>query len=395
MPILDSIIRLKEGERAAELADISSISQGINNYINASVQREKLDREAELQKVQIANMESLIKEREKVDPLEELLNKGKALDAAVTLADTTGNTGPLDQLRAEFGMKGAPRAVNASAVASSGVKAADLVPSPATSEPGVNDFLKPSLEPIPAFETTPSGSKLTPKGEVQKDLFQKGQEAKISVAKETKSKEEKDILTAQQDLTNIGLKSQALFDQFINVVSKNKELIGVGPGALSGAISELFTGKFKINEFVPAFKGGQIEFASAAGRVAIPGARAVRLVTLFKQTAPELFDTTESAADQVSFSFRNALNSFLSRNLQQIRPDYAESLRAGDVQRSTEILQEYNQQLDAWQQSFKDSLLKSVLFEEPDLLKEETQARIISTLTEDEVIKLQSTLEEK
>lgn len=392
MGVLESVLQFKELERQREMADISAIGNAVNTFVQAKQLAQQQAEDRRFRELQMRNIESQIQAREKPDLVEQFSQNKTLLDVAKATNNIELGRFAVGNINSLLGQATQPSVEQPK----QDLTRFDIKPggvSPEQISSGVASADKVELQ-RQAAETDILGRPTPEAAEAQSslDLIKKQEEAEITIGKEVKSKEAKDVLTARQDLTNIGLKSQALFDEFVNVASKSKEVIGADPGPVSGLWSQLIGGTFRINEFIPAFRGGQIEFAAAAGRVAIPGARAVRLVNLFKKTAPTLFDTTESAAEQVSFTYRNALNSFLSRNLQDIRPDYAEALAAGDVNTATNILREFNSQLDAFQSEFKDSLLKGVMSEDPSLLKEETQARLINSMNEEELKKLKASL---
>ena len=140
-------------------------------------------------------------------------------------------------------------------------------------------------------------------------LAQKQAEADLEVNKQVKAQKQKDIADTRQDLTNARLKIGTAFDSWLDVVDRTKRISGTDPGIFGGVITEVL-GKTKANEYVNAFKGGLVEYAAAVGRIAIPGARAVRMIDLFKSTAPTTFDTVPSAIATSALSFRAVVCTF-------------------------------------------------------------------------------------
>uniref|UniRef100_A0A6M3J5H6 Uncharacterized protein n=1 Tax=viral metagenome TaxID=1070528 RepID=A0A6M3J5H6_9ZZZZ len=136
--------------------------------------------------------------------------------------------------------------------------------------------------------------------------------SKIGVEKEVASKEGKDILTAQQDMRKGQTAIKATMGRWIDVAQRQYELTGTPPGPIAGFLRKLY-GATKTNEFMAAFHGQLVEHAAAVGRIAIPGSRAARIISLFKKTAPTDWDTLESAAINSSASFKNAILNDMTR----------------------------------------------------------------------------------
>jgi hypothetical protein len=140
-----------------------------------------------------------------------------------------------------------------------------------------------------------------------------------------------DSLKAAQNSRNAQLRISGTFDDYLNMVDethrKAKDMgINLPPGLASGVVTSVM-GKAQVHEFYEGFKGGLIEYAAAAGANAIPGARAVRLVALFENTAPNIFSSLPAAINNSAVSFRNAIFADMRANPTDYMPDYTGSLQ--------------------------------------------------------------------
>lgn len=209
----------------------------------------------------------------------------------------------------------------------------------------------------------------------QQDALQlKRTEAQAGTEAQLETQKRKSILTSQQDLTNARLKIGNAFDSWLEAVDRTKQITGVDPGVLGGVITEVL-GKTKANEFVNAFKGGLVEYAAAVGRVAIPGARATRLINLFKTTAPTAFDTVPSAIEQSALSFKNGLATDMSREPSAYLPEVKDRrLTPEDYSKLDEMLREFQNQ-------YREGLYKQAFDKNPELLPPDIRQRLEAEAT--------------
>lgn len=191
----------------------------------------------------------------------------------------------------------------------------------------------------------------------------------IKAEGQTDAQRQKDVLKSTQDLLNAELKIDNQLDNFVDVAERTMDLTGVSPGILSGLASKVL-GATKVNEFYAGFVGGEVEYAAAIGRMAIPGARAVRMVDLFKKSAPTSFDTIESGIQNSADSFRNALSTDMSRNPHQYL----------GIDKSVKVDRGHNeklkQQLAEFERLFVDGMQRKVFERNPLLLKETTRRKL-------------------
>lgn len=207
-------------------------------------------------------------------------------------------------------------------------------------------------------------------------------ESKIpqDIFKAVETKRAKDQLTTEQDLLNVDLKIDNSFDSFLDVVESTKDITGAGPGIIGGTFSKVL-GAVKANEFVEGFEGGLIEVAAATGRIAIPGARATRLVDLFKKTGISINDNIESAVVTSADSFRNGITTDMSRNPNQ----YIEGYSSMNKEQRREARVGLKDQAREFEKVYKDTLFKRVYKRNPDLLQEKTRNRIKDSLGADNI----------
>lgn len=202
-------------------------------------------------------------------------------------------------------------------------------------------------------------------------ISQAREEAKIQTQKEVESARKKAQLTTQQDLTNASLKIDNTLDSFFDVAKRTYELSGVKPGPVAGVITKVL-GETKANEFYSGFSGGLVEYASAIGRISIPGARATRLIGLFKKTAPTTFDTIESGIQTSADSFRSALSTDMSRNPDEYIPGYSKMSKEQQLEANKQL----SAQLRMFEEKYKYGMLTKIWSKDRDMLKPETVAEI-------------------
>jgi len=221
--------------------------------------------------------------------------------------------------------------------------------------------------PIEQFEEVPTG--ISPEGRIEKKIERtpeaglelKRQEAEITADKEVRAKKLKDVQTTRQDLTNASLKIDNTFQSWLDAVSRTEEITGLPPGPLGGAFTTVL-GATKANEFVNAFTGGLTEYAAAVGRIAIPGARAVRLVNLFKETAPGKFDSVASAIEQTALSYKNGLATAISRDPETFFPELAGKVLG------REEFDFIRDKLNEFQETYRQGLFEIAFKKNPNLL---------------------------
>lgn len=178
---------------------------------------------------------------------------------------------------------------------------------------------------------------------------------------QTRTAQKKAVQTTRQDLTNARLKIGNTFQAWLDAVSRTEQITGQPPGPLGGAFTAVL-GATKANEFVNAFVGGLTEYAAAVGRIAIPGARAVRLVNLFKETAPGKFDSVASAIEQSALSFKNGLATAISRDPESYFPELMGKALGPE---EFDFIQE---KLNDFQETYRQGLYELAFKKNPNLL---------------------------
>ncbi len=253
----------------------------------------------------------------------------------------------------------------------------------ATAKELAGPFLEEGKSQISSVTASPSGITVKFEQGPEAKIAEQQASADIEVNKQVKAQKQKDISDTRQDLTNARLKIGTAFDSWLNVIDRTKRLTGVDPGIFGGAITEVL-GKTKANEFVNAFKGGLVEYAAAVGRISMPGARATRLINLFKQTAPTTFDTVPSAIEQSGLSFRNGLSTSMSREPESFLPDFTGS---------DEDFNKLDVMLRDFQNTYREGLMKLAFDKNPELvpadirrrLESESRGEIVADVSDDDI----------
>lgn len=182
------------------------------------------------------------------------------------------------------------------------------------------------------------------------------------------TQEGKDKLRTKQDLINAELKLSNQWDLYLDMVDFQKKAgLPVG-GPVGGTFLEIM-GFTKANQFVEAFKGNTVEVAAALGRIAIPGARATRLITLFKKPVVGTFSTIESGVNNQVASHKNAIATDMSRDPKFYLGDrFTGKLTQSNKADMIEMLNDF----EALERNY---LKKQVFDKNPLLLKKEDRAK--------------------
>lgn len=444
MGILSEVMQIKQFEREKELADISQIGNAVSNFINMrqmakenerqkkiddllveqqAFERKQKDRAYELdvtgmdlrqQELGETKRRTDLQERqiaieEKEDPLTDL--KKQQMEADIELTKKKTKSSKLEELLERGNtIKTLKEAALAGDQESLGALQAILQPQETEQSMNtVDSFLPPQRNVGNALQPAESNvtnrvqqfldnselklqrqsmqkdilGRATPEAEVAKTQLsniQKQKESDIQMKKELDTAASKEAQKTNVDFLNAQNKLKLSFDSFVDTVIETKDITGLKPGPLSGIASNLL-GALGINDMIDAFKGGNIETAAALGKISMNGARAIRLIDLFRKTLPNEFDTTESALNQVVLSYKNAMISLISRSTKEIFPDLDTSTLEGKQQ----VRIRTDAMINAFGSEFRNSLLKAVYMEDPELLKEETRLEVEDLFTDEEI----------
>jgi len=376
MSVLDSLIKFRELEDQKRGADIAAIPKAIDSFM-AQRRQSKLDElTARKTDADIANIESQIESRAKGS----LIDQIKEANELFTVAKNTQN--------APLGVAAKKRIDNLLGV--SGQPLLDesgRVPAQPIEAPTERIKVQPTVTPEVTTKAPQAGAEgvqavpkdifgnVTPEGEAikaQNELFIKQKSSDIEVQKQTRGQMAKDQLKTGQNLLAAGLQLGSSLDSFLDTAARTKELTGLPPGPIGGLFTTVL-GKTKANEFVDGFNGSLIEVAAAVGAAAIPGARAVRLVNLFKKTGISVWQNMESAVQTTADSFRNALSKDMSRNVDKYIPN------AKDLT-FEEINTQLSEKLRIFEAEYRRNAIQAIYKRDPELLKEETQTRVEAQL---------------
>lgn len=199
---------------------------------------------------------------------------------------------------------------------------------------------------------------------------------------ETATQAAKEAQKAERDFMNADLKIGNTLDSFIDYSERQKEITGLDPGPLSGALSSLITGPLQLNEFRDGLLGGLVEVASASARTSMPGTRAIRAIDIFKKTTVNPFETIESGIQNSADSYRNALTTDMANNPSAYIDGYDEMSR-DEKRASNKKLRSIAQD---WEKDFVDTSIKEIWKRGKqrgvNLLKPETIKRVEDSLPE-------------
>ena len=388
MGILAEVIAFKQQEDKKSLLDIMAIGDSVESFINIRKDQKKQKRQSLIDDLSRRNIESQIEAR-KPSVLDELLERGKAFEAAAIIADQTGNTSLLDTLRA----------------GSDDLK--DLLSPEGTEDiTSVDRFLpkkesqavQPSLPRTDGLgvglERTPSG-KLTKVGEVQLGLQEKKAAAVISAEKETTSQKLKAQEKSGRDVQRAALATDTAMDEVVRFNEEQFRKFGVKPGDYFGLFDKM-TPK-QVNEFKAGAVGAGREASATVGMSIIPQARAVRMVEIFSKSSAEIGNTIEGNANNIASSMGNVFGRALTDNIpmetidgktvpiQSITPDPETG------QMISEIIG-FSERIDALirvKRKFRDEVQRKYIIDvfkrNPDLLQEKTINELIEGLSPEEI----------
>lgn len=245
---------------------------------------------------------------------------------------------------------------------------------PATSVPNPNtqasSFVDPGASgpaaPIPAASQPPQpfqvGQGLPAQfdefGEEREEfkLAVKEKEANIQRSKEVMSQESKVGAQASREFLNQDLKIDNHLDSFYDFALRQKEITGLDPGPLSGVVAGPINAFLRSNEFQEGFQGSLIEVAAATARIAMPGTRAIRAISIFNKTVADRFDTIESGVQNSADSIRQGLVNDMASNIEVWVPGYGEM----SVTEKSKARQELKDQAAEFEKLFVKESLKKV-----------------------------------
>jgi len=217
-----------------------------------------------------------------------------------------------------------------------------------------------------------------------KPASEKQEEAEAKAQASLRSAQLKDVEKRKVNLRSSKLKLGNSLRSFVDVGRRTEKLVpGVKPGVIGGSISAVL-GATKKNEFVRGFVGGLTEVAAAVGATAIPNARAVRLVSLFKGTGIGRFDTVESGIQTTADSIVNGISGdmaaapweYIFGDLPNERQSKAKWDSLTREQQTQIVDKELPILLEKFEDDFVREALGTIFDEDSQLLGDETVQRI-------------------
>ena len=124
-------------------------------------------------------------------------------------------------------------------------------------------------------------------------------------------------------------------------------------------------------EFQEAFKGAQPEYAAAIGRMAVPGARSVRLIDLFKKGAPSVWSSIPSGIINSARSARMQFAGYLAteEGSKALGVDF-------DPMHPLAWKDAANKTLVRFEELYREGLNEMVYMRNPNLLDKQTRNRL-------------------
>jgi len=214
----------------------------------------------------------------------------------------------------------------------------------------------------------------------------KKEDIEFGAQKQLEAQDVKDVSKRQVNLRSAKLKLGNSLRSFVDVAKRTQKIVpGIKPGLIGGTISEVL-GVTRANEFVEGFKGGLIEVAAAIGANAIPGARAVRIVNLFKKTGINIRSTIESAIQTTADSYVNSISTDMAASPWEYIDAFKNIKGIGARKKAWNNLTKEQQDnvidiilpkaLEDFENQFVSSNIQQIFEIEPGLLKKETVQRL-------------------
>lgn len=255
-------------------------------------------------------------------------------------------------------------------------EAAKTAPAEAAATQAVTPVQTAQGEQFPTTKATvKTGGVTETKEDIGLALGVKKAEAGIASDKEVVTAMRKGRIKSKADLFNADLKIGNTSDSWLDTVDFTFRETGLRPGPVAGVATQVL-GRTKQNPYFEGFKGGMVEYAAAVGRIAIPGSRAVRIINLFKGTAPDSFSSIASGIQNASDSYRNAVSSDISNAISNNDKSYDPLIAAAGTK------EDYVRNLE---QLYKITMAARVLRKNPDLFPEEEQVEVLGgVLREDD-----------
>jgi len=239
MAVLETLLKFKEMERQKANADINAIGTAVNTFIQAKQGREDRQLNNLLAQAQIKNINSQIEERGKDSPLNDLLRRGKAVDAAISVGD-------MDLANKLRGVKSVDQFLEPT-IANVTPKIplqVDLGVEQSSKEPKVGDFIPSKL-----------------------DRF--GNPEGFERVKKTAAQEKREV-----EIGELDNQINSLVDSFRAAREEASNVSGIGKRGVTGRIAgqkAIISGKFghspAVNTFQSRIKAFATTVAKAAGEV--------------------------------------------------------------------------------------------------------------------------------
>jgi len=230
---------------------------------------------------------------------------------------------------------------------------------------------------LPETETGKYGQQITKYKTVKSPAYELEQKkqaeirgVETGVKKQVLSQEAKKSAETQRLSKTAFTKMDTMFGAWLDTVARTYELTGIKPGPQQAPLTAIL-GKTRLNEFQEAFKGAQPEYAAAIGRMAVPGARSVRLIDLFKKGAPSVWSSIPSGIINSARSARMQFAGYLATEEGSkalgVPYDPANPLIWKD---------EANKILRNFEELYKEGLNEMVFMRNPNLLDTQTRNRL-------------------
>jgi len=207
------------------------------------------------------------------------------------------------------------------------------------------------------------------------------EKARIQSEKEIATTAGKASKETDTNLISADLKFDSIVDSFIDYSDRQKEITGLDPGPLSGAIANVINSTTRMNEFQNALQGASLEIAAASAKSALPTMRGgVEIVKLFSKGVLSPFDTIESGVVDSSKALKSVLMQDMAASPDNYIPGYSKLDTEGKVKARKKLSSMANQFDEDYKKRFFNMALKKQITSGREILKPETTQKLISTI---------------
>lgn len=209
----------------------------------------------------------------------------------------------------------------------------------------------------------------------------KEEEARIQSEKEIATAAGKSSKDTDTNLISADLKFDSIVDSFIDYSDRQKEITGLDPGPLSGAVANIINNATRLNEFQNALQGASLEIAAASAKSALPTMRGgVEIIKLFSKGVLSPFDTIESGVVDSAKALKSVLMQDMAASPDNYIPGYSKLDVEGKAKARKKLSSMASNFDDEYKKRFFNIALRKQITSGRDILKPETTQKILSEI---------------